>query len=188
MTSVRSPGATLSIGLVALLLGLAPALGQEDYGFMPKGGKTLLLELTKSNSSELRQIGTARHSEAEWRAFVTARTKSMNDRDVDELSAYLAINTPLPESVLDKAAAAGNLTTAFPADGRELAWNQCQLCHSLFSSYLTQDRDLRGWRSTFLSPFHRGIKMTAQERETFARYSAASMPMKVENVPADLRF
>jgi hypothetical protein len=32
------------------------------------------------------------------------------------------------------------------------------------------------------------MKMTAQERETFARYSAISMPMKKDGVPADLRY
>ena len=58
----------------------------------------------------------------------------------------------------------------------------------MFSGYLMQNRDAQGWRSIFLSPFHRNIKMTEQERETFARYSAISMPMKAENVPADLRF
>jgi hypothetical protein len=40
----------------------------------------------------------------------------------------------------------------------------------------------------FLSPFHRNIKMSEKERETFARYSAVSMPMKAEDVPPDLRF
>ncbi len=51
-----------------------------------------------------------------------------------------------------------------------------------------QNRDAQGWRSIFLSPFHRQIKMAAQERETFARYAAFNMPMKAEDVPADLRF
>lgn len=186
MTLARSPGATCSVALVTLLLGLVPALSQEDERFMPKGGKTLLLELTASNPGELRQIGAARHSDTEWRAFVAARTKTMTDRDINELSGYLAVNTPIPEGALDKAA--GTFANAFPPDGRDLAWNQCQSCHSLFSGYLTQDRDAQGWRNMFLSPFHRGIKMTAQERETFARYSALSMPMKVEDVPAELRF
>ena len=40
----------------------------------------------------------------------------------------------------------------------------------------------------FQSPFHRELKMTAQEREELARYSAINMPMKIEDVPPDLRF
>ena len=40
----------------------------------------------------------------------------------------------------------------------------------------------------FMSPFHRELKMTPAEREEFSRYSALNMPMKVEDVPAELRF
>jgi hypothetical protein len=75
-----------------------------------------------------------------------------------------------------------------PRDGRDLAWEQCQSCHSLFAGYLTQSRAAVGWRNMFLSPFHRQLKMTPQEREEFARYSEINMPMKVEDVPPDLRF
>jgi hypothetical protein len=78
--------------------------------------------------------------------------------------------------------------TALPPDGRDLAWNECQSCHSLFASHLTQKRTLQGWLNVFLSPFHREMKMTAKEREEFARYSTLNMPMKVEDVPQDLRF
>jgi hypothetical protein len=40
----------------------------------------------------------------------------------------------------------------------------------------------------FQSPFHRGLKMTERERREFATYSAINMPMRTEDVPADLRF
>jgi hypothetical protein len=73
-------------------------------------------------------------------------------------------------------------------DGRELAWEYCQSCHSLFSGYLTQERDAPAWLNTFASPFHREIKMTQKQREEFARYSAINMPMKFEDVPEELRF
>ena len=187
MRTLRPLGIKTLVTAVALLLMPASVFCQEDFGFMPKGGKTLLLELT-SKPAELRDIGSARRSEAEWREFIAKHEASMTERDVNELAAYLAINTPVPEGALPDAQDAATLAAAFPADGRELAWNQCQSCHSLFSGYLMQSRDPQGWRSIFLSPFHRNIKMTAQERETFARYAAFSMPMKAEDVPADLRF
>jgi len=187
MRTLRPLGIKTLVTAVALLLMPASVFCQEDFGFMPKGGKTLLLELT-SKPAELRDIGSARRSEAEWREFIAKHEASMTERDVNELAAYLAINTPVPEGALPDAQDAAALGAAFPADGRELAWNQCQSCHSLFSGYLMQSRDPQGWRSIFLSPFHRNIKMTAQERETFARYAAFSMPMKAEDVPADLRF
>ena len=187
MRTPRPLGIKTLVTAVALLLMPASALCQEDFGFMPKGGKTLLFELT-AKPAELREIGSARRSEAEWRTFIAARKTSMTERDVNELAAYLAINMPVPQGALPDTQDGAALAAAFPADGRELAWNQCQSCHSLFSGYLMQNRDVQGWRSIFLSPFHRNIKMTAQERETFARYAAFSMPMKAEDVPADLRF
>lgn len=183
----RPLGIKALVTAVALFLMPASVLCQEDFGFMPKGGKILLLELT-SKPAELREIGSARRNEAEWHEFIAGRKTSMTERDVNELAAYLAINMPVPEEALAKAQDSAALAAALPADGRDLAWNQCQSCHSLFSGYLMQNRDAQGWRSIFLSPFHRQIKMTAQERETFARYAAFSMPMKAEDVPADLRF
>jgi len=190
MTARAHLGRLIRIALGVLLLGQLPALAQEDFGFMPKGGKTLLLELlgVPLNADELRAIAVARRSEAEWRDVMAARKMTLSDRELSELAAYLAVNWPLPESAVDEAARRGDPASALPADGRELAWTQCQFCHSLFSGYLTQRRDAQGWRNIFLSPFHRGMKMTAQERETFARYSAINMPMKTEDVPAELRF
>jgi hypothetical protein len=161
---------------------LAQAAGGEDSGFMPKGGKTLLLELLGAQPppAELRSITQARRSEAEWRAFVESRKQSMSERERATLAAYLAVNMPLPDP--------GQPASALPRDGRELAWEGCQSCHSLFASYLTHSREVQGWRNMFMSPFHRELKMTPQEREEFARYSAINMPMKIDEVPQDLRF
>jgi hypothetical protein len=172
-----------------LATGLLPAAGQQDEAFMPKGGKTLFLELNDTpRAAELREIGNTSHTEAEWRSLLAERHKKLGEREVSELAAYLAVNCPLPEGALQQAESRGDIASALPADGRELAWTQCQFCHSLFSGYLMQQRDVQGWRSVFLSPFHRGLKMTAQQRETFARYSAINMPMKPTDVPAELRY
>ena len=166
----------------ALAFTLAQAAGGEDPEFMPKGGRTLLLQLlgAPADVAELRSLAQARRTEPEWRDFAAARGKALTDRERATLAAYLAVNMPLPDP--DKPAA------TLPPDGRELAWNQCQNCHSLFAGYLTQSRDVQGWRNVFLSPFHRELKMSPQEREEFSRYSAINMPMKIEDVPEDLRF
>lgn len=170
----------------ALMLFGMPAAAQLDHGFMPKGGRALLLGIVGSppDAGELRKIVQARRTEAEWRAFVAARGKGLSERELDTFAAYLAVNLPLPEDV----AKSGDLAKQLPPDGRDLAWNQCQFCHSLFTSYLTQIREVQAWRNIFLSPFHREMKMTEQEREEFARYSALNMPMRIEDVPPDLRF
>lgn len=179
----------LLVVLGILATGLSPATAQEDDKFMPKGGKTLFLELADiPRAAELREIGGTSRTEAEWRGFLIARHKQLSEREVSELAGYLAVNLPLPEGAVQQAESSGDIGSVLPPDGRELAWTQCQFCHSLFTSYLTQQRDVQGWRSTFLSPFHRGLKMTAQQRETFARYSAINMPMKAADVPAALRY
>lgn len=190
MNTARRLGSLILIALGILLIGPLLASAQEDYGFMPKGGKTLLLELigTPADVAKLREIAGARHSEEEWRQAMAARKSTLSERELNELAAYLAVNLPLPEGALEQAVKRGDPASALPADGRELAWTQCQFCHSLFSGYLMQQRDVQGWRSIFLSPFHRGIKMSEQERETFAHYSAINMPLKINDVPPDLRY
>ncbi|HEU0201648.1 MAG TPA: hypothetical protein VFR86_14590 [Burkholderiaceae bacterium] len=173
------------VAAVVLFFLSRSAAGQGEYGFMPKGGRDLLLELLgPANAEELRKIATTRRTEAQWRTFVTARKKTLSEREVATLTAYLAVNMPLAETVVKQ----DNIAAALPRDGRQLAWDQCQFCHSLFSSHLTQDRDVQGWRNMFQSPFHRELKMTPQEREEFSRYSALNMPMKIDDVPQDLRF
>ncbi|MGZ5102734.1 MAG: hypothetical protein ACXWHC_06155, partial [Usitatibacter sp.] len=152
---------------------------------MPKGGRTLLVELlgAPANASELRTVAQSRRTEPEWRAFLAGRG-NLSEREHATLAAYLEVNMPLAANAAGRA----DLAAALPPDGRFLAENECQSCHSLFSSYLTQSRDVQGWRNVFLSPFHKQMKMTPQEREEFARYSALNMPMKIDDVPQDLRF
>ena len=184
--SARVGRGRLFAAVTGALVFLAAQAAGEDPGFMPKGGRALLLEMAGSppDIGELRKIAQARRTEVEWRGFAAARAKNLSVRELDTLAAYFAVNLPLAEDVAQR----GDLAKALPADGRDLAWNQCQFCHSLFTSYLTQDRELQAWRNIFLSPFHREMKMSPQEREEFARYSALNMPMKFDDVPPDLRF
>jgi hypothetical protein len=181
-----------SLALGALFFGLIPALSQLDYSFMPKGGKTLLLEVFGSppDSKELLGILSAKRGETEWRDAMTARAKALNEREQRTLAAYLAVNMPIQNAkqVFEKAGNLEALFAALPRDGRELGFNECQFCHSLFTSHLTQARSFQAWMNMFQSPFHRELKMTRQEREEFSRYSEINMPMKIEDVPPDLRF
>ncbi|HXE49040.1 MAG TPA: hypothetical protein VN663_11765 [Ramlibacter sp.] len=165
--------------LAAAAFTLAQAAG-EDIAFMPKGGKTLLIELMGASSAQLRSIAQERRTEAQWRDFIDAQKKPVTEKQRATLAAYLFVNLPVASAVQG--------APVLPPDGRELAWNGCQNCHSLFAGYLTQDREPQAWRNLFLSPFHRDLKMSPQEREEFARYSAINMPLKIEDVPPDLRF
>ena len=185
MTTAASAGRLVLAGLVMAVFAFAQAAG-EDNAFMPKGGRALLLDLlgSPSDQAELRAIVQARRTEPEWLDFVAARKKALTERELATLAAYLAVNMPLSDDALKR----DKLASALPPDGRDLAWTECQSCHSLFASHLTQKRPVQGWRNMFMSPFHRELKMTPQQREEFARYSALNMPMKIEDVPPDLRF
>jgi len=174
-----STGRILTGVLATAVFALALAAG-EDMSFMPKGGKTLLIELVGASSAQLRGIAQERRSEAQWREFADAQSKPMTEKQRATLAAYLFVNMPLASAI--------NGAPELPPDGSELALNGCQNCHSLFAGYLMQDRELQGWRNIFLSPFHRELKMSPQEREEFARYSAINMPMRIDDVPPDLRF
>jgi hypothetical protein len=185
MTAARHGGWLLLAALGIVVFAFAQAAG-EDNAFMPKGGRALLLDLlgVPPDQVELRAIAKARRTESEWRDFVAARNKGLTERELATLAAYLAVYMPLSDGAVKR----DKLAPALPPDGRDLAWNECQSCHSLFASHLTQRRNAQGWRNMFLSPFHRELKMNPQEREEFARYSALNMPMKIEDVPQELRF
>jgi len=185
MSTVANGGRLFLVVLAMAVSAFVQAAG-EDNAFMPKGGRALLLDLfgAPPDQVELRAIVQARRTEPEWLNFVAARKKPLTERELATLAAYLAVNMPLSDDALKL----NNLASALPPDGRDLAWNGCQSCHSLFASHLTQKRPVQGWRNMFLSPFHRELQMSPQEREEFARYSALNMPMKIEDVPPDLRF
>lgn len=180
MSALRHLRWTAPIAIGASAAALAFAAAGEDYKFMPKGGRTLLVEVVGASSAQLRTLAREKRTEAQWREFVDAQKKSMSEKERATLAAYLAVNLPVPAPVQN--------ASAMPRDGRELAWEECQSCHSLFAGHLTQSRAAQGWRNMFMSPFHREMKMTPQEREEFSRYSEINMPMKIEDVPAELRF
>jgi len=185
MTKAANAGRLLLAVLAIAAFAYVQAAG-EDNAFMPKGGRALLLDVlgASPDTKEISAIVQARRTEPEWRDFVASRKKALTERELATLAAYLAVNMPMPEDAVKRA----DLASALPLDGRDLAWNGCQPCHSIFASHLTQKRPVQGWRNMFLSPFHRELKMSPQEREEFARYSALNMPMKIDDVPQDLRF
>lgn len=169
--------AAFAPSVAALALVMAGA-GGETFDFMPKGGRALLLE--RVTGTRLAEVQQQRRTEAEWLAWAREQSgrKAMTEKEQATLAAYMAVNMPSGAASV----------AALPPDGRDLSWEQCQSCHSLFTGYLTQQGSATRWRNTFLSPFHRNIRMTPQEREEFARYSEINMPMKVEDVPGELRF
>ncbi|HUB15358.1 MAG TPA: hypothetical protein VMB34_25635 [Acetobacteraceae bacterium] len=187
MRTPRKAGRAELVVLV-LLVSMVAAFAQTDHSFMPKGGNVLLPQMfAKAPDADVHAVVSAKHTAAEWQDVLRPRSEGLSDQEQRTLAAYLATNMPLPTDTAAHANAA-SLSTILPPDGDELAWNHCGSCHSLFTGYLGQSRDVTGWHNIFLSPFHRGIKMTEQERDTFAGYAAINMPLPREKVPEDLRF
>lgn len=174
------------LALVALLAGAAAAQ-QDAFAFMPPGGRDILRTLVAGDTGMLAEAAARTDDRAGWADWIRQRAPEMDERQAETFAAYAALNLPVAADVLARVAEAGD-PALLPPDGKELAIQQCQYCHSLFSGYLMHDRDETGWRSIFKAPFHLEIPMTDVERDTFAAYSAINMPMRLQDVPPDLRF
>ena len=186
MRRLRCQG--LILGFSAFLAA-AGVLAQDDqFAFMPAGGRALLVDLSGQAGAEtLAEIAARDQSIEDWQTWAKSQGTDLDDKALATFAGYAELNLPVGEDVLSALAESGD-ATLLPADGKDLAIAQCQFCHSLFSGYLMHDRDEIGWTGTFKSPFHSEIPMSEVERDTFARYSAINMPLRFEDVPPELRF
>jgi len=170
----------------AILLGLALWAGGvvaqvDPFAFMPDGGRDSLARAFPDVADQKTALALAR-TVGEWQTALAAF--DLTERQAATLAAYLS--RIAPQQVTGEAAA--EAAASLPRDGRDLALAQCQSCHSLFTGYLMQRRDWKGWRGIFASPFHSEIPMTEVERDIFADYSAINMPMRFADVPPEMRF
>lgn len=183
--------ASVKISGVALVSVLSAAVlwaEDEQYAFMPDGGRSILIKLMDGLSPEdAAELLTRNATADEWLDWASAVDADLDEAATETFAGYAALNFPLEETP-DSGLSLQDLMNVLPADGKDLAISQCQFCHSLFSSYLTHDRDEAGWKSTFKAPFHAEIPMSEVERDTFAKYSAINMPLAFEDVPPELRF
>lgn len=178
----------LGSGIAVSVLAAVVWAGDDQFGFMPDGGRTILAGLVQGLTAEDRAAVLTRRAEAaDWADWAFDQATGLDEVAASTLAGYAALNLPLDDAAL-AAATAGDLAAALPPDGKDLAIAQCQFCHSLFSGYLMHERDRTGWKGTFKAPFHTEIPMTEVERDTFASYSALNMPLGFEDVPPELRF
>ena len=176
--------ALMAAAVLAVLVPVTVA-AQTDLAFMPDGGRAYLLALFDREPETVAGIVKARRGAAAWETWLAARP-DLKERERRTLAGYLSITMPLDGAAALQEKVA--FETALPPDGKQLAVENCQFCHSFFTGYLTQSRDADGWRAIFKAPFHKEIRMTPAERETFALYSAANMPLPTETVPQELRY
>ncbi|MGB5558638.1 MAG: hypothetical protein WBN04_11580 [Paracoccaceae bacterium] len=184
----RARPRAFAVAAVTAMVAVAALAAGDDFAFMPPGGRSILEDiLNRSTDANLPEIAARRASRDEWAGWADALGLGLNPRAVETFAGYAELNFPLDDAALSALATSADPAT-LPADGKDLAIAQCQFCHSLFSGYLMQDRDQTGWESTFKSPFHSEIPMTASERAAFVDYSVLNMPLKFEDVPPELRF
>jgi hypothetical protein len=159
-----------------VLFGAAVWAQGDPFAFIPDGGRGLLVRALPDPDARATALSEA-HDVPGWQTALAG--SGLSEREIVTLATYLQHVAPLDQKSPEE-----NL----PPDGRDLALAQCQSCHSLFSGYLMQRRDRNGWLVIFASPFHKDIPMSQAEREIFADYSAINMPMRLQDVPPELRF
>lgn len=179
----------LVFAVLPALIATTAVLAQDDqFSFMPAGGRTLLLDLLgQADSATLTEVTTWDKSAEDWQTWALSQKADLDEKTIATFATYAELNLPVAEDVAKLLAETGD-ATLLPQDGKDLAIGQCQYCHSLFSGYMMHDRDEIGWKSIFKSPFHMEIPMSKIEQDTFARYSAINMPLRFEDVPPELRF
>lgn len=178
----------LALATGATLVALAGGALAQGMDFMPDGGRTLAMDVLADASGGLAEIAGMEQDAAAWLDYVTERAPDLGEAQRLTLAEYLAANMPLdaPDELSGLEGEA--LGAALPRDGKDLAVANCQSCHSLFTGYLTHDRDAAGWEATFKSPFHTEIPMDAVQIRTFATYSEHNMPLSFDEVPPEWRF
>ncbi|MFN3938646.1 MAG: hypothetical protein ACK4KW_13840 [Gemmobacter sp.] len=181
------PPATAALALAAGL-----AFAQAGFEFMPDGGRTLVLRLYGADPVALAEVVAQEHDANGWAEVIVAeaaaRDVPMTDPERLTLAHYLALNLPLADPAAVADLAPEDLARALPMDGKDLAIRHCQGCHGFYTAYLGHDREVNGWLVVFNSPFHMEIRMSPTEKRTFAHYSAINLPMRIEDVPPEMRF
>jgi hypothetical protein len=185
------------LAMAALALASGVALAQIGFEFMPDGGRNLMVQVLDADPGRLAEVGTMTLDAEGWQAWITegqstdaqiALTQTaLAEAEVMTLASYMALNLPLADPETLGALGPEDLAAALPRDGKDLAVRNCQGCHGFYTAYLGHDRDANGWMVMFNSPFHTEIPMNRTERLTFAHYSAINLPMRLEDVPPDLR-
>jgi len=178
--------AALPGGALCLLAG--SLLAQPGFDFMPDGGRQTVMQVFGDSVADLATVASGQHEAGEWRRIVAEKSPDLDEKALETIASYLAVNMPLPADTVMAAATPEQLGAAFPPDGKELAIANCQFCHSFFTGYLAHDRDAEGWRGVFKPPYHSELPMSARERETFSLYSATNLPIPYQDVPEELRF
>lgn len=181
--------------LVGVIASVAlPGRAADVFDFIPPGGRSLLATIlgTGAPADEVRGIVAGNRSEAEWRTYLGERrgrlpgVARLTDKELATLTSYLTFNMPLPAARVPGDPARANWDKILPADGRDLALDNCQSCH-IITVVITQDRSKAAWLGTMNKPSHVQIKLSREQREALADYLVQNAGIPIDRVPEELR-
>lgn len=166
----------------------------DGFGFVPVGGRTLLLRVVASTPARADLLGlvSAKKNAAEWKTVLKGQTQAMRalggmtESQLATLASYLSLVAPIKEGNIPRGLDPSAWSKVLPPDGRDLVLNKCQLCH-IITVVITQEKDARGWRGLLQTPNHTGIIAAEAQREMLGQYLAINMPIPLEQIPEALR-
>ena len=182
------------VALIAVVLaGPLPAQDEDVFAFIPHGGKTLLTHVLQDASADTVQaLLTSKHTREEWSGYLKEHTAAigalaaLSDHEMLTLADYLSFNMPLPEGSVPTDPGKADWTAVLPADGRDLALENCQFCH-IITVVVTQDKTQDAWLGTMNKPSHVEIELSPPQREALASYLVLNGAIPVDLVPEELR-
>ena len=172
-----------------LLAGSPPAV--ETFKFLPDSGRDLLLKVLdhckKCDDLDPASWATTKRTSEEWKAYFTPKgvLGGLSEKQVKELTMYLAINLPLPEGQVPKNS---KKLDFLPKGGKELLMEHCMSCHTVAAPCLVE-RPEAGWENLLERGDHITVleKLKKSEAKTLTSYLAINMPIPEEEIPEDLR-
>jgi hypothetical protein len=180
--------------LLGFLAAIAPrpALAEEDpiFGFIPLGGRSLLVGLMEAGAADadIAAILATYRDAAGWLDWLHASRdtitglSALDDWEIQTLAAYLGNMTPVATEGLTGDA----LRAAMPRDGRDHIMRHCQSCH-IITVTVTQDRPREAWLGTLGSTSHVEIALTPTERSEVADYLVLNAGIPIDRIPPELR-
>jgi hypothetical protein len=165
------------------------ALAVETFKFLPDSGRDLLLKVVEhcKKCDDLAALATAKMTSEEWKAYFAERggLGVLSEKQAKELTAYLAINLPLPEGQVPKNP---KKLDFLPKGGKELLMEHCMSCHTVAAPCLVE-RPEAGWQNLLERGDHISVleKLKKSEAKTLTSYLAINMPIPEEEIPEDLR-
>ena len=163
-------------------------LAVETFTFLPDSGRDLLLKVVEhcKKCDDLATLATAKRTEGEWKDYLSSRgaLEGLSEKQVKELSTYMAINFPLKKETSGSVMKVDSL----PKGGKEILLTNCLGCHSVAIVTLSEKPEAAWW-NVLMRTDHAPVleKLGEVEANTLIAYLANNMPVPAKDIPEGLR-